>query len=64
MPFPMKKKINAKGAMVQIVSKCLDEVLQQHVQSDLSNADVRIEICLDVTDAIIRFVENPKKFKK
>jgi len=52
---------NAKSNLVQIVSQSVDTVLKKHkVKSDKK----RMEIAMDVCDEIIRFLDNPKNYKK
>ena len=61
-------KMNAKANLVQIVSKCVDEVLQKHANTETSaivlNENKRMEISMDVCDEILRFLDNPKHYKK
>ena len=52
---------NAKSNLVQIVSKSVDTVLIKH---KVKSEKKRIEISMDVCDEIIRFLDNPKNYKK
>jgi hypothetical protein len=52
---------NAKSNLVQIVSKCVDTVLIKH---KVKSEEKRMEISMDVCDEIIRFLDNPKNYKK
>jgi hypothetical protein len=65
MPFPMKKKINAKAAMVALVSKCIDNVLKKHAVTEASkivlNEDFRIEVAMDVCDDILRTLQRRRE---
>lgn len=60
--------MNAKANLVQIVSQCVDEVLQKHTDTETSqivlNEDKRMDIAMDVCDEILRFLDNPKNYKK
>ena len=60
--------MNAKANLVQIVSQCVDEVLQKHTDTETSqivlNEDKRMDIAMDVCDEILRFLDNPKHYKK
>ena len=55
------KKMNAKANLVNVVSKCVDEVLKKH---KVKNEDKRMEIAMDVCDEILRFLDNPSNYKK
>ena len=61
-------KMNAKANLVQIVSKCVDKVLKEHANTETSqivlNEDKRMDIAMDVCDEILRFLDNPKHYKK
>ena len=61
-------KMNAKANLVQVVSKCVDEVLKKHANTETSqivlNEDKRMDIAMDVCDEILRFLDNPKNYKK
>ena len=52
---------NAKSNLVQIVSKSVDTVLIKH---KVKSEKKRMEISMDVCDDIIRFLDNPKNYKK
>ena len=52
---------NAKSNLVQIVSQSVDTVLKKH---KVKSEKKRIEISMDVCDEIIRFLDNPKNYKK
>ena len=52
---------NAKSNLVQIVSQSVDTVLIKH---KVKSEKKRIEISMDVCDEIIRFLDNPKNYKK
>ena len=62
------KKMNAKANLVNVVSKCVDEVLKKHAVTETSqivlNEDKRMEIAMDVCDEILRFLDNPSNYKK
>jgi len=53
MPYPMKKKINAKGAMVSIVSASVIKSLEKHIADE----NQRLDIALDVCDDILRTLQ-------
>ena len=53
--------MNAKANLVNVVSKCVDEVLKKH---KVKNEDKRMEIAMDVCDEILRFLDNPSNYKK
>ena len=55
------KKMNANANLVNVVSKCVDEVLKKH---KVKNEDKRMEIAMDVCDEILRFLDNPSNYKK
>mgnify|MGYP003131467456 FL=1 len=61
-------KMNAKANLVQIVSKCVDKVLKEHADTETSqivlNEEKRMDIAMDVCDEILRFLDNPKNYKK
>ena len=52
---------NAKSNLVQIVSQSVDTVLKKH---KVKSEKKRMEIAMDVCDEIIRFLDNPKNYKK
>ena len=52
---------NAKSNLVQIVSQSVDTVLKKH---KVKSEKKRMEISMDVCDEIIRFLDNPKNYKK
>ena len=52
---------NAKANLVQIVSRSVDVVLKKH---EVKSEKKRLEIAMDVSDEIIRFLDNPKNYKK
>ena len=54
-------KMNARANLVEIVGSSVDKVLKKH---KVKNKDKRIEIAMDVCDEILRFLDNPKNFKK
>ena len=49
----MKKKINAKGAMVSIVSASVIKSLEKHIADE----NQRLDIALDVCDDILRTLQ-------
>tara|TARA_R100000234_G_scaffold38340_1_gene22700 strand:+ start:17147 stop:17320 length:174 start_codon:yes stop_codon:yes gene_type:complete len=53
--------MNARANLVQIVSQSVDKVLKNH---KVKNEDKRTEIATDVCDEILRFLDNPKNYKK
>ena len=53
MPYPMKKKINAKGTMVSIVSASVIKSLEKHIADE----NQRLDIALDVCDDILRTLQ-------
>tara|TARA_X000001388_G_scaffold52754_1_gene38508 strand:- start:1232 stop:1642 length:411 start_codon:yes stop_codon:yes gene_type:complete len=61
-------KMNAKANLVQIVSKCVDKVLKEHADTETSqivlNEEKRMDIAMDVCDEILRFLDDPKNYKK
>ena len=54
-------KMNARANLVEIVGSSVDKVLKKH---KVKSKDKRIEIAMDVCDTILRFLDNPKNFKK
>ena len=54
-------EMNARANLVEIVGSSVDKVLKKH---KVKNKDKRIEIAMDVCDEILRFLDNPKNFKK
>tara|TARA_R100001015_G_C4634182_1_gene200215 strand:+ start:4227 stop:4616 length:390 start_codon:yes stop_codon:yes gene_type:complete len=54
-------EMNARANLVEIVGSSVDKVLKEH---KVKNKDKRIEIAMDVCDEILRFLDNPKNFKK
>ena len=60
--------MNAKANLVNVVSRCVDEVLKKHAVTETSqialNEDKRMEIAMDVCDEILRFLDNPSNYKK
>jgi len=57
MPYPMKKKINAKGAMVSIVSASVIKSLEKHIADE----NQRLDIALDVCDDILRTLQRRRE---
>ena len=53
MPYPMKKKINAKAALVSIVSKSVLKALEKHIPDE----DKRVDVALDVCDDILKTLQ-------
>ena len=49
----MKKKINAKAAMVSIVSKSVLKALEKHIPDE----DKRVDVALDVCDDILKTLQ-------
>ena len=54
-------KMNARANLVEIVGSSVDKVLKKH---KVKSKDKRIEIAMDVCDTVLRFLDNPKNFKK
>ena len=61
-------KMNARANLVEIVGSSVDKVLKKHTETETSaialNKEKRIEIAMDVCDEILRFLDNPKNYKK
>ena len=57
MPYPMKKKINAKAAMVSIVSTSVLKALEKHIP----DKDKRVDVALDVCDDILRTLQRRRE---
>ena len=57
MPYPMKKKINAKGTMVSIVSASVIKSLEKHIADE----NQRLDIALDVCDDILRTLQRRRE---
>ena len=53
MPYPMKKKINAKGRMISIVSTSVLKALEKHILDQ----DIRVDVALDVCDDILKTLQ-------
>ena len=49
----MKKKINAKAALVSIVSKSVLKALEKHIPDE----DKRVDVALDVGDDILKTLQ-------
>ena len=52
MPYPMKKQ-NAKAAMVELVSECVNNALKKVLVSE----DLRLDVCMDACDEILRRID-------
>ena len=57
MPYPMKKKTNAKAAMVSIVSKSVLKALEKHIPDE----DKRVAVALDVCDDILKTLQRRRE---
>jgi hypothetical protein len=53
--------MNARANLVHIVSKCVKDVLLKH---KVRSEEERIGIAVDVCDEILKFLDNPKNYKK
>jgi predicted RNA-binding protein YlxR (DUF448 family) len=53
MPYPMKQK-NARSAMVELVSECINNALKKVLVSE----DLRLDVCMDACDEILRRIDN------
>ena len=53
--------MNARANLVEVVGSSVDKVLKKH---KVKSKDKRIEIAMDVCDTVLRFLDNPKNFKK
>ena len=54
MPYPMKKKINAKGAMVSIVSASVIKSLEKHIADENQRLDIALDVCDDILKTLQR----------
>ena len=57
MPYPMKKKINEKAALVSIVSKSVLKALEKHI----SDEDKRVDVALDLCDDILKTLQRRRE---
>jgi hypothetical protein len=56
------RKMNAKANLVEVVSRSVDKVLKE--KHNVENEDKRMDIAMDVCDEILRFLDDPKHYKK
>ena len=54
MPYPMKKKINAKGTMVSIVSASVIKSLEKHIADENQRLDIALDVCDDILKTLQR----------
>ncbi|HCV03210.1 MAG TPA: hypothetical protein DG048_11225 [Pseudoalteromonas sp.] len=54
-------QMSARTNLIEVVGRSVDRVLKNH---KVKKKEKRMEIAMDVCDEILRFLDNPKNYKK
>ena len=58
--------MNPRAVLVEVIGGCVDEILEIRAKSkaDIGDKDTRIEIAMDICDAVLKIIDAGKKDEK